>query len=71
MTREWRERELQALKRSNPQRIVALYRGTTGTDELGQLPAGMGFTSVIDAIVMHEEKTGQFDYESPRAAEAV
>lgn len=58
MTREDRAHELQTLKASNPRRIIALYRAITGKDELGQLPEGVGFTSMIDAIIEYEVAAG-------------
>ena len=70
MTREDRAHELRELRLTNPSRIIALYRAATGKDELGQLPSGVGFTSMIDAILAHEEATGQFDRKPPHAAGA-
>jgi len=61
MTCEDRAHELRSLRQSNPQRIIALYRAATGKDELGQLPAGVGFTSMIEAIIAHEVATRQID----------
>jgi hypothetical protein len=61
MTREDRAHELQSLKATNPRRIIALYRAITGKDELGQLPEGVGFTAMIDAIIEHEVAGGVID----------
>jgi hypothetical protein len=69
MTREDRAHELRQLRQSNPQRIIALYRAATGTPELGQLPAGVGFTSMIDAIVEHEVATGDIDGDPPHSVD--
>jgi hypothetical protein len=69
MTREDRAHELRQLRQSNPQRIIALYRAATGTPELGQLPAGIGFTSMIDAIVEHEVSAGEIDSDPPQGAD--
>jgi hypothetical protein len=33
----------------------------TGKDELGQLPEGVGFTAMIDAIIEHEVAGGVID----------
>ena len=54
MTRENRTHELRQLRNSDPQRIIALYRAATGNDELEQLPTGVSFASMIDAIVERE-----------------
>ena len=54
MTREDRAHELRALRNSDPQRLIALYRAATGKDEFGQLPAGLSFASMVDAVLQHE-----------------
>jgi hypothetical protein len=58
MTRERRTDELCGLKQTNPQRIIALYHDATSTLSSGQLPSGIGFTSMIRAIIDHESATG-------------
>jgi hypothetical protein len=58
MTREDLAHELQALRHTNPHKIIALYRAATGLPELGQLPSGIGFSGMIDAIIEHEVKVG-------------
>jgi len=69
MTREDRAHELRQLRQTNPERIVALYRAATGTPDLGQLPAGVGFTSMIDAIVEHEVRAGEIDGNPPQGTD--
>src|SRR5262245_36817121 len=58
MTREVRRQELNVLRQKNPQRLIATYRSATNTPEQGQLPRGMGFTGMIDAILDHEFAMG-------------
>ncbi len=65
MTREDRAQELRRLKQENPLRLIALYRQATGKDELGQLPLGVGFEAMIDAIVAYEVATGKIQDEPP------
>jgi hypothetical protein len=65
MTREDRAHELRELSRIGPQRLIALYRNATGKDELGQLPAGSSFASMIDAIIAHEVAAGKIQDEPP------
>jgi hypothetical protein len=59
MIREDRAHELRRLRHENPQQVIALYRAATGTDELGQLPAGTSFSSMIEAILESEQKNGK------------
>ena len=47
-----------------------MYRQATGTNELGQLPASIGFMGMIDEIIEHEIEMGQIDSEPPHAAGA-
>jgi hypothetical protein len=63
MTREDRRQELNVLRQKNPQRLIAIYRLATNTPEKGQLPRGLGFTGMIDAILEHEVATGKVDDE--------
>ena len=68
MTRDERQQELLILKKENPHRLIALYRAATETPDLGQLPANMGFTGMIDAILKNEAASGAFRANPPRAA---
>jgi hypothetical protein len=66
MIRDDRAHELRRLRRDNPQQLIALYRAAMGQDELGQLPAGSSFSSMIDAILEHELQSGKLDREPPQ-----
>ena len=57
ITRKSRAQELQTLKKTNPLGIITLYHHAINTLDLGQLP-GVGFTSMIVAILAHEEANG-------------
>lgn len=48
---ETRRAELLSLWKSNPHRVLALYRQLADLDELAPLPAGTTFTHLIDAIL--------------------
>lgn len=61
MSRDDRAQELRRLRHENPHQLIALYRAATGKDELGQLPAGMSFSSMIDTIVESELKGGKLE----------
>jgi len=54
MNREDRRRELNVLRQKNPQRLIATYRSATNTPRQDQLPRGLGFTGMIEAILEHE-----------------
>jgi hypothetical protein len=59
MTREDRRQELNVLRKKDPERLIATYRSATNTPERGQLPRGLGFTGMIEAILEHEVATGE------------
>ena len=54
--RQNREAELRALSHANPARLVGMFRAISGLDELRQLPLSVSFTSMIEAILDHEQK---------------
>jgi len=54
---EDRTRQLHALRQRNPQRLIAAYRAATDRPEPLQLPRGLGFTGMIEAILQHEFAT--------------
>jgi hypothetical protein len=54
MTREERVEELNRLRRSNPARLIGIYRAATNTPLLANLPRGLGFTGMIAAILDSE-----------------
>lgn len=54
MTREERTQRLNELRQENPRRLIATYRHATNTPEQSQLPRGVGFTRMIEAILEHE-----------------
>lgn len=71
MTREDRAHELRDLSHSDPLRLIALYRAATGKDEFGQLPAGLSFASMIDAVIEHELKAESVQREPPPTIGAI
>jgi hypothetical protein len=64
MTREERARELNAIRQTRPERLIATYRAATNTPQFDQLPRGLGFTGMIEAILDHE-----FQVEAPGTLE--
>jgi hypothetical protein len=59
MSDSWRERrraELAAPRSLELLRLVLLYREARGLDLYEQLPAGLSFSEMIDAIVEHESE---------------
>ena len=54
MTREERAQELNAIRQTRPERLIATYRAATNTPQFDQLPRGLGFTGMIEAILDHE-----------------
>ena len=65
MTREDRAHELRQLRQERPERLIALYRLTAGLPVVNQLPAGVSFASMIDAIIEHEAAAGKFGSDAP------
>jgi hypothetical protein len=53
---ERRLSELQELRTTDPAQIVAIYKDVAGIPLDGQLPYGISFASMIDAIVAFEEQ---------------
>jgi hypothetical protein len=56
---EGRRAELQALLRTNPAQIIAHFRGVSGLSTDGQLPYGVSFATMIEAILAFEQEHGQ------------
>src|SRR5262245_2104237 len=54
MTREERAQELNVIRKTYPERLIGIYRAATKTPYLDQLPRGLGFTGMIEAILDHE-----------------
>ena len=54
MTREQRDQELNEFRRTDPQRLIAVYRAATNTPLAENLPRGMGFPGMIAAILDRE-----------------
>jgi hypothetical protein len=54
MTREERAEELTRLRRTDPARLIGIYRAATNTALLANLPRGLGFTGMIAAILESE-----------------
>lgn len=56
-TCEDRTLELNSLRQKKPQRLIAIYRAATNTPEPQQLPRGLGFDGMIEAILKYELAT--------------
>jgi hypothetical protein len=54
MTREVRAEELTRLRRTDPARLIGIYRVATNIGLLANLPRGLGFTGMIAAILDSE-----------------
>jgi hypothetical protein len=54
MNRNERTEELYELRLNQPARLIGLYRAATDTPLLDNLPRGLGFTGMIEAILEHE-----------------
>jgi hypothetical protein len=51
MTRDERARQLNRIRQTDPKRLIRVYRAATNTD---QLPRGLGFIGMIEAILQRE-----------------
>ena len=69
MTREDRLQELNRLRQKHPERLIAIYRSVTDTPERDQLPRGLGFTGMIEAILEHDVATGEVQEELRQAVQ--
>jgi hypothetical protein len=54
MTREERVQYLNQIRQTDPERLIAIYRTATNTPLMDQLPRGLGFTGMIQAILESE-----------------
>jgi hypothetical protein len=69
MNRDQRTEELYELRLNHPARLIGLYRTATDTPLLDNLPRGLGFTGMIEAILDNEFPADSLpDAESQRAA---
>lgn len=69
MNREKRTEELYELRLNHPAHLIGLYRCATDTPLLDNLPRGLGFTGMIEAILDHEfPADGLHEAESQSAA---
>jgi len=57
--RDRRSAELRQIWIDDPTRIIGMYRHLMELDELGQLPKGSTFATIIEAILDHEEASGK------------
>ena len=64
MNRDERAEELYELRLNHPARLIGLYRVATDTPSLDNLPRGLGFTGMIEAILDNEFPDGLQDAES-------
>jgi hypothetical protein len=60
MTREERAQFLSEIRQSDPVLLIATYRAATNTPPMDQLPRGLGFTGMIEAILACESVTGEY-----------
>ncbi len=65
---ERRRTELTNLRNSNPAQIIALYRGAYSLPVDGQLPYGISFTSMIEAILANEQAAADGSQAAPSIA---
>jgi hypothetical protein len=54
-----RRSELHVLRRVDPAQIIARYKGIRGISPDSQLPYGVSFVAMIDAIVAFEEQSAE------------
>jgi hypothetical protein len=54
MTREERTQYLNQIRQTDPVQLIAIYRTATNTPLMDQLPRGLGFTGMIQAILENE-----------------
>jgi len=47
--------QLWAVRAHDPEMLIALYREASGLHELDPLPAGVGFTEMIESILDFDE----------------
>jgi hypothetical protein len=59
VTREQRRAQLRELRRSDPARLIALYRQASSLDDLTSLPPGVTFASMIETVINYEIATGK------------
>lgn len=58
MPREDRSRYLNTIRQTDPVRLIEIYRAATKTPPMDQLPRGLGFTGMIEAILASEFDAG-------------
>jgi hypothetical protein len=58
MPREERSRYLNTIRQTDPVQLIEIYRAATGTPPMDQLPRGLGFTGMIEAILASEFDAG-------------
>jgi hypothetical protein len=54
---DWHEKrriELQELRRTDPSRLLSLYRRALALDELAPLPDDISFEMVIESVILSE-----------------
>lgn len=48
------------MRATDPAQIIAIYQGIVGLQPDRQLPYGVSFTAMIEAILDYEEREGDF-----------
>ena len=61
MTRANRAEDLDALRACDPERLLQLYWAATNAPPTTQLPVGISFSKMIDAILAREMADGMID----------
>ena len=58
MPREDRSQYLSTIRQTDPVQLIEIYRAATKTPPMDQLPRGLGFTGMIEAILASEFDAG-------------
>jgi len=59
LARNRRKAELDQIWINDPSKIIGIFRHQHGLDELGHLPKGSTFATIIEAILDHEQSSGK------------
>jgi hypothetical protein len=69
MTREERAQQLNRIRQSDPKRLITTYRTATHMHAMDQLPRGLGFTGMIEAILESEYDAEEVHCELQKVAD--
>ena len=59
MSHELRRLQLRELRQTDPARLIAIYRQVANLNEISNLPPGVDFAGMIDAIIESETAAGK------------